>query len=153
MDEKIILLVEDNPNDVLLTERAFKQARIHNKLQVAKDGAEALDYLFGTESWASRDVRDMPLLVLLDIKLPKINGLEVLKIIRADNRTKLLPVVILTSSKEEKDIIAGYALGVNSYICKPVDFNQFAEAVLQLGLYWIVLNEKPTINNNRSIEK
>jgi two-component system response regulator len=134
LEEKTILLVEDNPNDVILTERAFKKARIHNKLQVAKDGAEALDYLFGTESWAGRDVRDMPLVVLLDIKLPKINGLEVLKIMRADNRTKLLPVV-------------------NSYICKPVDFNQFAEAVLQLGLYWIVLNEKPPIDNNRSIEK
>jgi CheY-like chemotaxis protein len=152
-DEKIILLVEDNPNDVLLTRRAFKQARIHNKLLAVKDGAEALDYLFGSGSWAGRDLSDMPLVVLLDIKLPKINGLEVLKMIRADKRIKLLPVVILTLSKEEKDIIDGYALGANSYICKPVDFNQFAEAVRQLGLYWIVLNEKPPINNIGSIEK
>jgi two-component system, response regulator len=142
LDEKIILLVEDNPDDILLTQRALKKSHILNKLVVAKDGVEALDYLFGTGSWAGRDLKSMPQLVLLDLKLPKINGLEVLKIIRADDRTKLLSVVILTSSKEENDLINGYALGANSYIRKPVNFDQFAEAVRQLGLYWLVLNEK-----------
>ena len=143
MDEKIILLVEDNPDDILLTERALKKSHILNKLIVAKDGVEALDYLFGTGSWAGRDLSNMPQVVLLDLKLPKIGGLEVLKKIRADNRTKLLSVVILTSSKEEQDIINGYSLGANSYIRKPVNFDQFAEAVRQLGLYWLVLNEQP----------
>lgn len=143
MDEKMILLVEDNPDDVLLTERALKKSHILNKLVVAKDGAEALDYLFGTGTWAGRDLNTMPQLVLLDLKLPKIGGLEVLKKIRADNRTKLLSVVILTSSKEEQDLINGYSLGANSYIRKPVNFDQFAESVRQLGLYWLVLNEKP----------
>ena len=141
MDEKMILLVEDNPDDILLTQRALKKSHILNKLVVAKDGAEALDYLFGTGSWAGRDLNTMPQLVLLDLKLPKINGLEVLKTIRADDRTKFLSVVILTSSKEEQDLINGYALGANSYIRKPVNFDQFAEAVRQLGLYWLVLNE------------
>ena len=143
MEEKIILLVEDNPNDVTLTERALKKSHILNRLVLAKDGAEALDYLLGTGNWADRDLNNMPQLVLLDIKLPKIDGLEVLRRIRADNRTKLLPVVILTSSNEEKDLINGYALGANSYIRKPVNFNQFADAVRQLGLYWLVLNECP----------
>ena len=143
MDEKIILLVEDNPDDILLTERALKKSHILNKLIVAKDGVEALDYLFGTGSWAGRDLSNMPQVVLLDLKLPKIGGLEVLKKIRADNRTKFLSVVILTSSKEEQDLINGYSLGANSYIRKPVNFDQFAEAVRQLGLYWLVLNEQP----------
>jgi CheY-like chemotaxis protein len=145
MEEKIILLVEDNPNDVALTERALRKARIANKLVVTKDGVEALDYLFGTGTWAERDLNSMPQVILLDLKLPKIDGMEVLRQIRTDDRTKLLPVVILTSSKEEKDLINGYALGANSYIRKPVSFNQFAEAVRQLGLYWLVLNEPPPI--------
>ena len=143
MEEKIILLVEDNPDDVTLTERALKKSHILNKLIVAKDGVEALDYLFGTGSSAGRDMNNMPEIVLLDLKLPKIDGLEVLKRIRANEQTKLLPVVILTSSKEEKDLIDGYSMGANSYIRKPVNFNQFADAVRQLGLYWLVLNERP----------
>ena len=143
MEEKIILLVEDNPDDITLTERALKKSHILNKLIVAKDGVEALDYLFGTGSWAGRDMNNMPEIVLLDLKLPKIDGLEVLKRIRANAPTKLLPVVILTSSKEEKDLIDGYSMGANSYIRKPVNFNQFADAVRQLGLYWLVLNERP----------
>jgi CheY-like chemotaxis protein len=143
LEEKIILLVEDNPDDITLTERALKKSHILNKLIVAKDGVEALDYLFGTGSWAGRDMNNMPEIVLLDLKLPKIDGLEVLKRIRANAPTKLLPVVILTSSKEEKDLIDGYSMGANSYIRKPVNFNQFADAVRQLGLYWLVLNERP----------
>jgi two-component system response regulator len=143
LEEKIILLVEDNPDDVKLTERALNKAHVLNKLVVAKDGAEALDYLFGTGNWADRDLSTMPQVVLLDLKLPKIDGLEVLRRIRADRHTKLLPVVILTSSKEEKDIISGYAMGANSYIRKPVNFNQFADSVRQLGLYWLILNEPP----------
>lgn len=149
MEEKIILLVEDNPDDVTLTERALNKSHILNKLVVAKDGVEALDYLFGTGIWSGRDLTDTPQVILLDLKLPKIDGLEVLKRIRADNRTKLLPVVILTSSIEERDLMAGYALGANSYIRKPVNFNQFAEAVRQLGLYWLVLNETPPQDNRR----
>jgi CheY-like chemotaxis protein len=143
LKEKIILLVEDNPDDVILTERALKKSHILNKLVVARDGAEALDYIFGTGNYSSRDMTAMPEVILLDLKLPKIDGLEVLKKIRSDNRTKLLPVVILTSSKEESDLIKGYSLGANSYIRKPVNFNQFAEAIRQLGLYWLVLNEAP----------
>jgi len=141
LDAKIILLVEDNAYDVLLTERALKKSHILNQLAVATDGEEALDYLFGTGNWAGRDMNIMPEVVLLDINLPKIDGLEVLRRMRADNRTKLLPVVILTSSKEQKDLIDGYALGANSYIRKPVNFKQFTEAISQLGLYWLVLNE------------
>ena len=141
MDEKIILLVEDNADDVLLTERALKKSHILNQLAVATDGEEALDYLFGTGKWAGRDMNMMPEVVLLDINLPKIDGLEVLRRMRADKRTKFLPVVILTSSKEQKDLIDGYALGANSYIRKPVNFRQFTEAISQLGLYWLVLNE------------
>jgi two-component system response regulator len=151
LEEKIILLVEDNPDDVTLTERALKKSRIVNKLVVAKDGVEALDYLFGGGNWAGRDLSNMPEVVLLDLKLPKIDGLEVLKRIRANKHTKLLPVVILTSSKEEKDIISGYTLGANSYIRKPVNFNQFADAVRQLGLYWLVLNE-PMPNDRRELD-
>jgi CheY-like chemotaxis protein len=147
--DKIILLVEDNADDVTLTERALKKSHILNKLVVAKDGVEALDYLFGTGIWAGRDISNMPEVVLLDLKLPKINGLEVLQRMRADNRTKLLPVVILTSSREENDLIAGYTLGANSYIRKPVNFNQFVDAVRQLGLYWLVLNEAPPVDNRK----
>lgn len=143
MDKKIILLVEDNPDDVDLTIRALKKNKILNEVVVASDGAEALDYLFGTGKYAGRDLSIIPQLILLDLKLPKIDGLEVLKRIRAGERTELLPVVILTSSKEEQDIVNGYKLGANSYIRKPVDFNQFVEAVKYLGLYWLVLNEPP----------
>lgn len=142
MSDEAILLVEDNPNDVLLTQRAFQKARIANEIVLARDGVEALDYLFGTGSFGG-DTRDLPRLVLLDLKLPRIDGLEVLRRLRADERTKLLPVVILTSSNEEQDLLQGYSLGANSYVRKPVDFGQFAEAIQQLGLYWLVLNEPP----------
>ena len=143
MNQKPILLVEDNPDDVELTLRALKKNNILNEVMVAKDGAEALDYLFGTGVYAGRDLSVMPQVILLDLQLPKVDGLEVLKRLRADERTKLLPVVILTSSREEKDLINGYKLGANSYIRKPVDFDQFAYAVRQLGLYWLVLNIPP----------
>jgi CheY-like chemotaxis protein len=143
MKSRTILLVEDNPSDVKLTKRALAQNQITNKLIVAEDGGEALDYLFATGQYAGRDVRDIPAVVLLDLKLPGIDGLEVLQKIRANELTSLLPVVILTSSNQEKDIIASYKLGANSYIRKPVDFNQFAEAVRNLGLYWLLLNEPP----------
>jgi CheY-like chemotaxis protein len=143
MANKTILLVEDNPDDVDLTLRALKKNNIRNEIVVAYDGAEALDYLFCTGKYAGRDHKSMPTIILLDLKLPKIDGLEVLRRIRANELTKLLPVVILTSSKEEHDIIAGYSLGVNSYVRKPVDFIQFAEAVSHLGLYWLLLNEIP----------
>lgn len=142
MDQKIILLVEDNPDDVALTERALKKNNIRNKLVVAADGVEALDYLFCSGKYAGQTTT-LPQVILLDLKLPRVSGLEVLKIIRTDERTKLLPVVILTSSKEEQDLIDGYKLGANSYMRKPVDFSQFQEAVKQLGLYWLVLNETP----------
>lgn len=143
MKDKIILLVEDNPDDEALTIRALKKNNIGNHLVVAHDGAEALDYLFCTGAYASRDIKDLPQIVLLDLNLPKIDGLEVLRRIRENEITSLLPVVILTSSKEEQDILKGYKLGANSYVRKPVDFNQFVEAVHQLGLYWLVLNEVP----------
>jgi two-component system response regulator len=143
MTNKIILLVEDNPDDEALTLRALKKNNILNEVVVARDGAEALDYLFGTGPYTGRDVGILPLVVLLDLKLPKVDGLEVLQRLRADERTQLLPVVILTSSKEEKDIITGYTLGANSYVRKPVNFIEFVEAVRQLGLYWLVLNEPP----------
>lgn len=143
MDKKIILLVEDNPDDEALTQRALKRNNISNELVVARDGVEALDYLFASGVYAGRDIRVMPQVILLDLKLPRIDGLELLRRLRADDRTKLLPVVILTSSKEEQDLISGYSLGANSYIRKPVDFSQFMEAVRQLGLYWLVLNESP----------
>ncbi len=133
-----ILLVEDNPNDQLLTQRAFKKSNLGNELVMVNDGEEALIYLFGTDAI---DPRPLPILVLLDLKLPKVDGLEVLQRIRSDERTQLLPVVILTSSKEQDDLVRSYKLGVNSYVRKPVDFNQFVEAVQQLGLYWLVLNE------------
>ncbi len=140
---KVILLVEDSPDDEALTLRALKKNNIKNEVVVARDGVEALDYLFATGAHAGRDPSLVPQIVLLDLKLPKVDGLEVLRRIRSDHRTRLLPVVILTSSKEEKDLIDGYSLGANSYIRKPVDFNQFMEAVRQLGLYWLVLNEAP----------
>ena len=138
MDTKTILLIEDNLSDIELTRRAFKKGRITNKLVVAKDGQEALDYLFGT---CTAELLPLPTLVMLDLKLPKIEGLEVLRSIRANDRTRRLPVVILTSSTEEQDLVKCYDLGANSYIRKPVDFNQFAEAIQQLGLYWLVLNK------------
>ena len=143
MENAIILLVEDNPDDEVLTLRALKKNNIGNKISVAQDGAEALDFLFCANTYANRDPQDMPQLVLLDIKLPKVDGLEVLRRIRADKRTRLLPVVILTSSKEQQDLIEGYKYGANSYIRKPVDFTQFTESVRQLGMYWLVLNEPP----------
>ena len=143
MKDRIILLVEDNPDDVDLTLRALKRNNIANKVDVVTDGAEALEYLFCTGEYDGRDKSIMPAVILLDLGLPKVGGLEVLRRIRADERTNLLPVVILTSSKEEQDRISGYKLGANSYIQKPVDFDKFTEAVRQLGLYWLVLNEPP----------
>ncbi|MDO8812982.1 MAG: response regulator [Gallionella sp.] len=137
----VILLVEDNQDDEELTRLAFKECKFATELVVVRDGQEALDYLFATGKYSGRDVCDQPQVVLLDLKLPKVDGLEVLHRIRADERTKCLPVVILTSSKQEQDMVAGYSLGANSYIQKPVDFNQFIDAVRQLGLYWLVLNE------------
>jgi CheY-like chemotaxis protein len=143
MANKVILLVEDNPKDVLLTERAFKQSKIANELRVVRDGAEALEYLLGPG--AGTAASPAPALVLLDLKLPKVDGLEVLRRIRQDERTRLLPVVILTSSDEEQDVLGSYGSGANSYIRKPVDFAQFTEAVSTLGLYWLVLNEPPPL--------
>jgi CheY-like chemotaxis protein len=143
MANKSILLVEDNLDDVDLTLHALKKNNIKNEIVVAYDGAEALDYLFGTGKYSGRDLSLMPTIILLDLKLPKIDGIEVLRRIRASELTKFLPVVILTSSKEEQDILKGYSFGVNSYVRKPVDFNQFAEAVSHLGLYWLLLNEAP----------
>jgi CheY-like chemotaxis protein len=143
MSYTTILLVEDNPSDIGLTKRALERNHIANELVVAEDGQEALDYLFGTGAHAGRHVSQPPSLVLLDLKLPGVGGLEVLRRIRGDERTRRLPVVILTSSQEEQDIAAGYDLGVNSYIRKPVDFAQFAMAIQQVGLYWLVLNQPP----------
>jgi two-component system, response regulator len=139
----MILLVEDNPDDEALTLRALKKNNIGNKLAVVRDGAEALEFIFCTGVYTDRDRNDSPQVILLDINLPKVDGLEVLRRIRADENTRLLPVVILTSSKEEQDMIKSYKLGANSYVRKPVDFNEFIEAVRQLGLYWLVLNEAP----------
>ncbi len=143
MNSKRILLVEDNPSDVDLTKRALQRACIVNELIVAEDGQEALDYVFGEGGYAGRDVSDLPTLTLLDLKLPRVSGLEVLRRIRSNPRTRRLPIVILTTSKEEQDVAAGYDLGVNSYIRKPVDFQQFARVVEQLGMFWLVLNEPP----------
>ncbi len=138
-----ILLVEDNPDDVALTLRAFKQNKLGNEIVIAHDGEEALDYLFATGRFAGRDLSQAPAVVFLDLKLPKYDGLEVLRRLRADPRTALQPVVVLTSSKEEQDMISSYKLGANSYVRKPVGFGQFIEAVRQLGLYWLVINEAP----------
>jgi CheY-like chemotaxis protein len=143
MQNNMILLVEDNPDDELLTLRALQKNKIGKNIVVVRDGVEALDFLFCKNSYANRDPHDLPQLILLDLKIPKIDGLEVLRRIREDQRTELLPVVVLTSSKEEQDLIRGYQSGANSYICKPVDFNQFMEYVQQLGLYWLRLNEGP----------
>jgi two-component system response regulator len=143
MNSRLILLVDDNVSDVELTKRALEKRHINNELLAVEDGKEALDYLFAEGVHAGRDVTDLPVLVLLDLKLPKLDGLEVLRRIRADPRTKRLPVVILTSSSEQQDLAAGYDLGANSYIRKPVDFAKFAEAIEYLGLYWLVLNEPP----------
>ena len=143
MTNKNILLVEDNPDDEALAIRALKKSNMINDIAVARDGAEALDYLFCTGQYKDRDANDMPALILLDLKLPKIDGLEVLRRLREDDRTKNLSIVALTSSSEEQDLIDSYDLHVNSYVRKPVDFNQFTEAVAQVGLYWLVLNEPP----------
>ncbi len=138
-----ILLVEDNPDDIELTLRAFRKRRILNPVVVLRDGQEALEYLFGTGRYADREPSGVPMVILLDLKLPRVDGLEVLRRIRADERTRMQPVVMLTSSVEEEDLIASYRLGVNSYIRKPVDFEQFVEVVGQIGLYWLLLNEPP----------
>jgi two-component system response regulator len=143
MKTKIILLAEDNPDDVQLTLRALKKNKIMNEVVVAQDGVEALDYLFGTGKHAGRDTSVLPQVLLLDLKMPRMDGLEVLQRIRSDQRTRLLPVVVLTTSSEDRDRVESYKLGANSYIRKPVDFSQFADAVQQLGLYWLVLNEAP----------
>jgi two-component system response regulator len=143
MRDAAILLVEDNDDDVALTLRAFKKNNIKNTVVVARDGVEALDYLFATGSYSGRDRNDLPQVVLLDLKLPRLEGLEVLRRIRAEGATQTLPIVVLTSSKEEQDLIASYRLGCNSYVRKPVDFDEFVEAARQLGLYWLLLNEAP----------
>src|SRR5713101_3739931 len=141
MENKVILLVEDNPKDEALTRRALAKSNIINEIVVAHDGVEALEYFAGTGAFADRDVSVMPQLVLLDLKLPKVDGLEVLRRLRADKRTRRLPVVVFTSSSEEEDVISSYSLGANSYVRKPVEFEQFLDATKQLGLYWLVLNE------------
>lgn len=142
-ESKVILLVEDNPDDVALTLRAFKRSHLMNPLVVARDGVEALDFLFGRGAHADRGSAPLPTLVILDLKLPRLDGLGVLKALRADPRTAMLPAVILTSSKEEQDVVAGYKLGANSYVRKPVDFTEFVEAVKVLGIYWLALNQLP----------
>jgi len=143
MTSKIILLIEDNPSDIKLTKRALANNHILNDLVVIEDGQEALEYLFGTGPYENRDISQKPALILLDLKLPRIDGLEILQQIRTDPNTKRLPVVVLTTSKEEQDVAASYDLGVNSFIRKPVDFDQFVSAIQHLGLYWLVLNETP----------
>ncbi len=145
MNEKVILLVEDNPDDELLAIRALQRSNIANQVVVAHDGVEALDYLFGQGSYVGRDTSCQPAVILLDLKLPRIDGIEVLQRLRADDRTRLLPVVVLTTSSEERDRLNSYHLGCNSYVRKPVDFNQFAEAVRQLGMYWLLMNEAPPL--------
>ena len=142
---RAILLVEDNPSDVDLTKRAFEKRNLVNTLVVARDGQEALDYLFGAGAYAGRNVADPPACILLDLKLPKVDGVTVLQTIKSDPRTRMIPVVVLTSSNEPRDIKACYGLGTNSYIRKPVDFDEFVEAISHLGLYWLVLNEPPPV--------
>jgi CheY-like chemotaxis protein len=144
-NHKVILLVEDNPDDEALAIRALKRHHIGNEIVVAHDGVEALDYLFCTGIYADRDIANKPSVVLLDLKLPRIDGLEVLRRVREDPRTKFLPVVVLTTSSEENDLLNSYSLGCNSYICKPVDFVQFSEAIRQLGMYWLLMNEPPPV--------
>ena len=148
MNEKkeTILLVEDNPDDVELLLRALRKNNIANEIAIAHDGVEALDYLFASGKYAERDANETPRIILLDLKLPKLSGLQVLERIRADERTTFTPVIILTSSKEEQDLISGYKTGANSYVRKPVNFNQFVEAVRQIGLYWLLINETPSHN-------
>ena len=141
-----ILLVEDNPDDIELLMRALRKNNIANDITVTRDGAEALDYLFGNGKYTDRDASITPRIILLDLKMPKLNGLQVLERIRADERTALTPVIILTSSKEEQDLISGYKSGANSYVRKPVDFNEFVDAVRQIGLYWLLINESPIQN-------
>ncbi len=141
MKSKLVLLVEDNPDDVKLTMKAFERSRLANQMEVVSDGVEAIDFLFGTGKYSGRDLSIMPEVILLDLKMPRMDGLEVLRRIRSDERTRLLPVVVLTSSLEDKDRVESYRLGTNSYVRKPVDFHQFVEAVQTLGLYWMVLNE------------
>ncbi len=143
VEDKLILLVEDNPDDELLTLRAFEKNHLANRVEVVRDGQEALDFLFCEGKYAGRDPDDLPVVVLLDLKLPKLDGIEVLRQIRENERTQWLPVVVLTTSRQEQDIIDSYRLGANSYIAKPVDFNDFIEAIRQLGLYWLVINEIP----------
>ncbi len=145
MNEPVILLVEDNSSDEELTLLALKKSHVANKVVVARDGSEALDYLFGRGAYVGRDTKEFPQVVLLDLNLPKISGLEVLRAVRANESTKLLPVVILTSSKEDKDLAGCYRSGANSYIVKPVDFNQFSDSVRQLGMYWLVINHPPPV--------
>ena len=145
MNEKALLLVEDNPDDLELALLALKESNILNPVVVARDGVEALDYLFGAGKWAGRDSSQRPQIILLDLKLPKLDGLDVLERLRADPRTALIPVVVLTSSSEEDDLIACYRLGANSYVRKPVEFHRFVDAVRQLGLYWLLLNEVPSL--------
>jgi two-component system, response regulator len=147
--QHVILLVDDNPDFVELAKRALAKANIVNPLVVAEDGVQALDYLFGSGAWAERDTADTPVLVLLDLKLPKIDGLEVLRRMRDDPRTKLVPVVILTTSSEQQDILSGYGLGANSYIRKPVDFNELAEVLKQAGTYWLMINEPPRLEGGK----
>jgi CheY-like chemotaxis protein len=141
--KKVILLVEDNPDDVELTVRAFEKTNIQNKVIAVRDGAEALDYLFAKGKYANRDINQRPKVVLLDLKLPKLNGLDVLRKMRANEKTKRIPVVMLTSSSEDRDILESYNLGANSYVKKPVDFTQFLETAKSLGMYWLLLNETP----------
>jgi len=143
MNDKLILLVEDNPDDEALALRALKKSKLANKIVVARDGVEALDYIFCEGSHVGRNIQEQPVVVLLDLKLPRIDGLEVLKRIKSDERTRRIPVVVMTSSSEEQDIVSSYDFGSNCYICKPVDFNQFTDAVAQLGMYWLVMNEMP----------
>ena len=143
MDSKTILLVEDNQADEDLALLALRKNKFRNEVVVARDGAEAIDYLFGTGRFAGRDTTKRPAIILLDLQLPKLGGLEVLKLVRADERTKLIPVIILSSSKEDKDLVTGYTLGANSYIRKPVDFHEFNEVVKQMGMYWLSINEPP----------
>lgn len=145
IDRKVILLVEDDPDDEALAIRALKRHHIGNEIAIARDGVEALDYLFGTGRYAGRDIRVKPTVVLLDLKLPRIDGLEVLRRLRENESTRLLPVVVLTTSNEERDVLESYSLGCNSYIRKPVDFLQFSEAIRQLGMYWLLMNEPPPL--------